>query len=393
MNNPNVKKGLDFEKKCLEKLKELGFADVKLTNHTDYGADIVAIDGKIKYIFQCKFVKRNQGVKSVQEILTAKHYYAAHRCVVVSESKFSQQAYKLAQPNYCYLITSIDFFNLQDRSLLVSDSIDKLSQVGFNYDIIKSYEELKKKIGKTPTLQELDKTLRYRINKVYGNYSSFIKKIGDSLSKSKPTEEQLKNEYKRIRSIVGKTLTGSDIKKHSTFPYNSFHSYPLTKLQKECGDRPNIERGITKQNLISEYLALAKKLGKNPNGTDLDNHGQYRYSYYVPHRWENFSAFLKEANIPESKVTKRRYSENETVLMFSLIELLIKIKENNFNKEINTTVLKNLKYNEKTLFSKVNVSSKRFNSYDNFIKTINKDEKYKSMRIKLQSLVSEFLEN
>lgn len=389
MENPNLKKGLDFEKKCEDKLKQLGFTDVSLTKWTDYGADVVANDRHIKYIFQCKNVKSKQGLRAVQEILTAKHFYSADRCCVISDSDFTPQAHNLAKPNYCYLLTSNEFFNLNDKSSFVTNSIDKLSNVSFDYDIIKNYENLKQKLGdKTPTWEQLDKSLRHQIKKKYKNYSVFLTAIGDRFLNSRPTDEQLKNEYKRIRSIVGKTLTGSDIKKHSAFPFNSFHSYPLTKLQKECGDRPNIERGITKQNLISEYLAVAKKIGRNPNSVDLDNYGQYKYSYYVPHRWKSFSDFLKEANIPESEVTKRRYSEEETVVMFCLIEMLIRIKENNFQKGINSTILKKLKYNDKVLFSKSTITNK-FNSIESFLRTLEQDKKYSNIRLKLQQLLKD----
>jgi hypothetical protein len=389
MSNPNVKKGLDFEKKCVDKLKKLDFANVSLTKYTDYGADIVATDSNIKYIFQCKNVKNKQGVKAVQEILAAKHFYSAQRCGVISESEFTPQAYKLAQPNYCYLITSKDFFNLQNKDSLVSDSIDKLSQIGYDYDIIKSYESLKQTLGKTPAWRELDKSLRYQIKKQYGNYSLFISKIGERFSKSRPTEEQLKNEYKRIRTIVGKTPSGNDIRKHSVLQPNSFHSYPLTRLQKECGDAPNLEKGVPKEILIAEYFDLAKKIGRNPKREDLNKHGKYRYSYYA-HRWKNLGNFLKEANVSASDVQIRRYSKDETVLMFSLIEVLMRLKENNSQKVINSTVLKSLKYNDKTLFDKGIITNK-FGSYDNFLKTLETNKKYSDIRQNLQQLLTELL--
>jgi hypothetical protein len=389
MNNPNVKKGLDFEKKCVDKLKELDFENVSLTKYTDYGADIVATGGHIKYIFQCKNVKNKQGVKAVQEILTAKHFYSAQRCGVISESEFTPQAYKLAHPNYCYLITSKNFFNLQNKNSLVSDSIDKLSQVGYDYDIIKSYESLKQTLGKIPTWRELDKSLRYHIKKKYGNYSLFITKIGERFSKSRPTEEQLKNEYKRIRTIVGKIPSGENIRQHSVLPYNSFHSYPITRIQQECGDAPNLKKGVPKEILIAEYFDLAKKIGRYPNREDLNKRGKYRYSYYA-HLWKNLGNFLKEVNVSVSDVQIRKYSKDETVLMFSLIEVLMRLKENNSKKVINSTVLKNLKYNDKTLFDKGIIANK-FGSFDNFFKILETDKKYSDIRQNLQKLLTELL--
>ncbi len=57
----NNQKGLDFERKCYNKLKEIGFSDLQLTRNTDNGADIVGrIMGKYM-LFSARIMERDTG--------------------------------------------------------------------------------------------------------------------------------------------------------------------------------------------------------------------------------------------------------------------------------------------------------------------------------------------
>lgn len=72
-------KGIKFETKCINKLRELGFQHISKTPISgDYGADIVAYLQQTKYIFQCKDVRKRQGVRAIQEIIGAKTVYKAN---------------------------------------------------------------------------------------------------------------------------------------------------------------------------------------------------------------------------------------------------------------------------------------------------------------------------
>lgn len=82
--------GIQFEQECIKRLKLLGFENVMGTPINDYGADIVAFYNNDKYIFQCKYHQRKQGVSSIQEVLAAKLYYDAHKCVVISHIGFTK---------------------------------------------------------------------------------------------------------------------------------------------------------------------------------------------------------------------------------------------------------------------------------------------------------------
>lgn len=279
------KKGIEFEEKCINKLRVLGFQHISKTPISgDYGADIVAYLQQIKYIFQCKDVCKRQGVHAIQEIIGAKAVYKANKCVVISSSGFTPNAYKLAKDNFILLLKSDELFDAKNINILLGEAITNFKNVNIvthDYNIIEEFYKTKGKIGHTPTLSELDKTLRYKIIKAYGGYRAFINSIDEKLKRSAPTGEILKKEYIRIKTLLGKVPTANDIKANTHLPYNQFQTYPLTKLQKECGDIPNCDRSVTNVDLIKEYLNLEKKLGHKPNKQDIDKYGKHGSHLYI----------------------------------------------------------------------------------------------------------------
>ncbi len=387
--NKNVTIGIEFEKKCKDKLISLKFDNVEMTKHTDYGADLIAYVNDIKYIFQCKLVKQTQGIKSVQEILGAKSFYKAHKTVVISQSGFTRQAQELAHVNLCFLISGEDFFSLESKKEFTNVTIDRHIHYDINYDMVKEFENIREKLNKMPTWKELDKTLRYKIKKEYGNYTNFTKLLGISFSRSKPTEEQLKNEYLRLKNLLGKVPTGVDIKKLSLLPYNSFSEYPLTKLQIECGDRPNLQKNVLKDILKEEYLKVVKILGKHPSKDELDKYGKYKYSQYA-NKWGNLKEFLAYAKIPITETSiNRNFTKEEVYIFFNLIEHILKMKENLSDIELNTSHLKNLKFKDIDLLNH-NILTKISGSFENFIKSKNNDKTYYDFNIELTSLIKKY---
>ena len=159
----NNQKGLDFERKCYKKLKEIGFSDLQLTRNTDNGADIVgAYNGQI-YAFQCKDHGKRQGNGCVQEAVAAQRLYGANRCVVISSSGFTPSAIALAKANNCILLTASDFWELHDfppvnySALFYEETIVN----DFDYGLQEEYEKIRKNLHRTPKWDELDKHLKY----------------------------------------------------------------------------------------------------------------------------------------------------------------------------------------------------------------------------------------
>ena len=367
----NNQKGLEFERKCYKKLKEIGFSDLQLTRNTDNGADIVgAYNGQI-YAFQCKDHGKRQGNGCVQEAVAARRLYRANRCVVISSSGFTPSAIALAKANNCILLTASDFWELHDfppvnySALFYEETIVN----DFDYGLQEEYEKIRKNLHRTPKWDELDKHLQYRIRKKYRNYSRFLAEIGDTPYSKKPPAKEIKEEYRRIRSIINRIPTLSDVDKHSSFSRNLFKEYPFTKLQKECGDRPNIERNVTKEQLVDAYFALQEELGHSPTIKEIDGQGMYRSSYYR-RRWGSIDGFLDSIGKSRTEAGLNRvYSEKEIIVIYSLIKILLSVIKESTSYKINHTVLEQLQFEGKSLISPSTIS-KKFGGWDNFLQYI-----------------------
>ncbi|WP_282156344.1 restriction endonuclease [Cytobacillus gottheilii] len=96
--------GRRFEEYLQALLRGKGYS-VQLTPASgDYGADLVITKNGEKIIVQAKRYKKNVGVKAVQEIASAKNYYKADQCWVITNSFFTEPARKLANTNQVRLI-------------------------------------------------------------------------------------------------------------------------------------------------------------------------------------------------------------------------------------------------------------------------------------------------
>lgn len=386
-----MNEGILFEQRCVEKLNKLGFDNVQSTPITDYGADIIAYSDGIKYIFQCKYCKQKQGVSAVQEILTAKHFYQAQRCAVISHSGYTKQAYNLAKPNFILLITETELFSTQSIDSLFTGGIAHLNTakpVIHDYDIITEFNEIKNSLGRTPSLPELDKGLRYRIRKQYKKYSTFLNSIGERHKNSRPTEEQLKNEYIRIRTLLGRTPRAIDIKNNSTMSYNSFHQYPLTKLQKECGDIPLCDRSATTEDLILEYKRLETHLGRQPKSADIDKYGKYGSHLYF-RKWGSLINFYQDSRVNAHNLVKKKMTYRELIVIYSMIEYLLNVSQKPY---VDSGSLKRVQIDEKPIITPNNIDY-RFGNIQKFVSFIGSDSETLKFKEKIINLIDEYLKD
>ncbi|MBQ7004362.1 MAG: restriction endonuclease [Oscillospiraceae bacterium] len=349
----NQEKGLDFEKQCFSKLTDLGFTDLSLTKSTDNGADIIGTFNGTKYVFQCKNHYKPQGNRCVQEVIAAQKLYKGNRCVVISNSSFTAAAIALAKANNCILLQAVELFELSEfpPPNYSKRLIDNTIVYDLDYQLIEKYESIKKIVGRPPKWNELNKNIRYMIKKKYKNYGNFLSSIGDDKYTTKHTDEELQKEYIRIRTLLNKVPTGTEIRENSAFPYNQFREYPLTRLQKECGDRPNIERGVPKEALKCAYFELESELGHPPAVKDIDLYGKYRSSYYVK-RWGSIDSFLSEIGRTRTAAgLPRRYSKDELVAIYSCIKILLSLIYESDEYIVNQTTLEKLRIDNKSLIS------------------------------------------
>lgn len=90
--------GFEFEEFCAKLLRFNGYENVMNTQKSvDYGIDIIAEKDKVKYAIQCKRYNVKVGNDAIQEAMTGKDYYGCNIAVVLTNSKFTQNAQKLAK--------------------------------------------------------------------------------------------------------------------------------------------------------------------------------------------------------------------------------------------------------------------------------------------------------
>lgn len=100
--------GYDYEYLVADYLKAKGYSRVKVTQSSgDYGIDVLASKGNIRYAVQCKYYSNPVGIKAVQEAVAGMAHYGCNGAMVVTNSTFTEAAQTLAKENGVLLIGNI----------------------------------------------------------------------------------------------------------------------------------------------------------------------------------------------------------------------------------------------------------------------------------------------
>ena len=91
--------GEEFERFLLAKLRMAGYRGQQTRRTGDYGADLVVTKNGVKTVVQAKRYKQAVGIQAVQEIIGAVRFYDADGGWVITNSRFSSPARRLAEVN------------------------------------------------------------------------------------------------------------------------------------------------------------------------------------------------------------------------------------------------------------------------------------------------------
>ncbi len=209
--------GHEFEYACAELLRHSGYRDVAVTQGAgDYGIDILARRGSVKYAIQCKRYKSNVSVKAVQEAGVGCDYYRCDAAAVMTNSNFTKQAMNLAKTTGVrlwgrdFLQELID--NYEEEYDIISPPISV--RHGKNSHDVKDInnekdEEIKKGKIKTKTLQEEKKEKNDNKGKITQVKSEFSKS-GRVQSVDVVKREIMNNTTVLRGEFSGKTRENSD---------------------------------------------------------------------------------------------------------------------------------------------------------------------------------------
>lgn len=99
----DIRTGEDFESYIYDILKNSRICVDRTKKSHDYGADLLVYLYGLKYVVQCKWSVNPVGVGAVQEVMSSLIMYGADKGVVVTNSRFTSEARRLAVMNGCLL--------------------------------------------------------------------------------------------------------------------------------------------------------------------------------------------------------------------------------------------------------------------------------------------------
>lgn len=91
--------GKEFEIFLDVHFEKLGYNVTLTQDSQDYGADLILYKDGSKTVVQAKRSKRPVGIKAVQEVAGAVRHYKGNKGRVITNNRFTENAYNLAKSN------------------------------------------------------------------------------------------------------------------------------------------------------------------------------------------------------------------------------------------------------------------------------------------------------
>lgn len=91
--------GKEFEKFLAVHFRNCGYSVTLTQDSQDYGADLILYKDGSKTVVQAKISKNPVGIKAVQEVAGAVRHYKGNKGRVITNNRFTENAYKLAKSN------------------------------------------------------------------------------------------------------------------------------------------------------------------------------------------------------------------------------------------------------------------------------------------------------
>lgn len=95
--------GITFEKFLVTLFEDLGYKVQRTPDSADFGADLLIKKDGPWIAVQAKRYKKNVSLDAVQQAVAAKRYYRCSWAMVVTNSRFTSSAWKLAKANKVHL--------------------------------------------------------------------------------------------------------------------------------------------------------------------------------------------------------------------------------------------------------------------------------------------------
>ena len=137
--------GTEFEEYLYHRFRQMGYK-VRHTGKTgDYGADLILYSKKPKekIVVQAKRYNQKVGQEAVREAVAATAYYRADRAIVVTNSRFTDFAVKLARSNNVELYDRDWLYKIVEKKVKAMPENEKelINSAEFTYQRIIEHDE------------------------------------------------------------------------------------------------------------------------------------------------------------------------------------------------------------------------------------------------------------
>ncbi|OGQ86411.1 MAG: hypothetical protein A3J85_03230 [Desulfobacula sp. RIFOXYA12_FULL_46_16] len=352
----------------------LGFKNIQTTDGKgDFGADLLGEFNGKKHVIQVKKYSAPVNLKAVQEVYSAMAHYEAESCWVVTNSTYTESAINLAKSTNCLLVDGNDLDKLFVEKLKSFDEkIDYLQKNKIrsfritNDQLISAYSELKKQLKRQPTVEEIDKLGEYSSSsykKRWGRWNLFLREIGETCLVNRDiTKDDLLMNFIDVSTKLKKTPTTSDMNKEGRYSVSTYerHFGTWNAFLEVQSVKPTKRHLIPKDDFISEYKKIKAKLKKVPTKAEFDKLSNISSNSFR-RIWGSWSKFLKKHG-----EKTRDVSDQE------LIEEYHKLKA-----YLGRGTLTQEDMNAKGRFSS-STYERRFGSWNKFLQSINESPNIKT---------------
>lgn len=150
-------------------------------------------------------------------------------------------------------------------------------------ELIDEYFRMKRKLRRQPTVLEMELKSRFAKNTYrnrWGSWVNFLNVVGDkSLRRIFYSEQELIQNYQMVRRKLGYVPTMTELEKQGKFNGNQY--YRLFGSYRDFLQR--MKEGTIQEQLTKQYWAVKTKLGKRPTKAEYTREGHY--SVYVVQRY------------------------------------------------------------------------------------------------------------
>lgn len=180
--------------------------------------------------------------------------------------------------------------------------------------LVREFYRVWKVIGKQPSSNDLNrygKLPSHYVKKSFGSWSAFLKKLKLKPLAYRPTNEELIDEYFRLKKELRRQPTVLEMELKGRFAKNTYRNRwgSWVNFLNVVGDKPLRGTSYSEQELIQNYQMVRRKLGYVPALTELEKQGKFNgnqyYHLFGPYR--DFLQRMKEDTIQE-RLTKQYWA-------------------------------------------------------------------------------------